>query len=145
MTATAEKDTIRIFHAGKEEGPMHTAAGILKPGESLEVPKALGEKLIAAYKHVKLAADVIPGAAAAQDEAKALRKQLKAAEEASIADGKVLTANAERIGALEAALGEFLSAGSKKDLDALKEKHAGLLPAAPAAPEAPKTDDAPAA
>lgn len=143
MTATLEKDTVRIFHSGKDHGPMNTAAGVLKPGESLPVPKALAEKLTAAYPHIKLASDIIPGSGEAEAESKKLKAELGEAKkiiEAGQAADKLATAHR---GALEEALGEFLAAGSKKDLDALKEKHAGLLPAAPAA-DAEKTD-APAA
>jgi len=64
MTQTqkpAGDELVRIFHTGKGHGPMSTASGDLLPGQSLEVPEALAAKLTAAYKHVKLAKDVIPG------------------------------------------------------------------------------------
>lgn len=62
--AAPAAEKVLIFHIGKGHGPMETADGILRPGASLEVSEALAAKLTGAYKHVKLAKDVIPGGAA---------------------------------------------------------------------------------
>ena len=75
-----------------------------------EVPESLAKKLIGAYKHVKLASSVVPSAGKSEDLAKE-NADLKA----QVAD-------------LQGRLREFLDAGSKKDLDALQDKHADAVP-----------------
>lgn len=125
--AAAAVPTVLIFHTGKGNGPMETAAGVLRPGASLEVPEPLAEKLCAAYKHIKLAKDVIPGGAAdpriaaenamLKAEIAKLTKQL---EDAPKGDAAALQA---QVNDLQGRLAEFLNA-DKKTLAGLQEKHA---------------------
>ena len=63
MTETKkEEKKVRIFHTGGIYGPLDTGNGRLEPGRYLDVKPELSKKLVGAYKHVKLASDVIPGA-----------------------------------------------------------------------------------
>lgn len=66
---------VLIYHTGDAHGPMETAAGRLRPGQSLSVPKALADKLIAAYPHIRLTSDLVPGGAKAA--AKAAEEKAK--------------------------------------------------------------------
>lgn len=127
--APAVEKQVLIFHTGEGYGPMETAGGRLIPGQSLSVPEKLAKTLVSAYRHVKYAADIIPGAQAAEmlsSEKAALLAQISALE------GKItgIVADSEaKVADLSARLKDFLEAGSKKDLDALKEKHADAVPA----------------
>lgn len=156
--AEAEK-LVSLFHTGTV-GPVDTKHGRLNPGQTLDVPEEVAVRLTRAYPHVKRAADILPGSkgpssAQAADKAK-LEAELAAANkkiEEQRADGaKLLEAAAaekaaleakiaelsggpapDGIAALQAALLEFQKASSKKDLEALQEKHKGLVPAPAAA------------
>lgn len=104
--AKDEKEVL-IYHTGDAHGPLDTAAGRLAPGQSLSVPKALAERLIAAYPHVKLASSLIPGSDKADAEKAKLQAKVKELEAANEAGAKE---NEE----LKAKLAEA-SKGSKKD------------------------------
>ena len=60
MTDTKKEGTVRMFHTGGIYGPLDTEYGRLSPGGSLKVSPELAKKFTRAYKHVKLASDVIP-------------------------------------------------------------------------------------
>jgi regulator of replication initiation timing len=124
--AEAEK-LVRIFHTGRGHGPMHTAKGVLTAGAWLDVPEALAEKLTRVYKHVRLAKDVIPGGL--PDPKLVAENEALKLEIAKLGEQLKDKPSDERVSALEAAAKDFLGAESKKDLDALKEKHAALVSA----------------
>ncbi len=149
-------DKVLIYHTGASHGPLDTSAGRLAPGQSLAVPAALAEKLLQAYPHIKRASDLLGGgpkaaALAADEKAKleATIEQLKkdgtaAIEKAEQGEKAALEKVAELekaaaeavpadVSALHGVIREFLAAGSKKDLEALQEKHKDSVPAAPAA------------
>lgn len=124
----AEKEVSIINHGA---GPMHTAKGVLNPGQSLSVPESLAKKLTGAYRHIRLASDIIPGqkdAEAAAAEAAALKAQIKELEGKLEGNEK---AAAGRIAELTDLLGKFAGAENKKELDALRAKHADALPKKP--------------
>lgn len=56
----AEEKKVLIFHTGKGHGPMDTGHGIIAPGTTLKVPEHCSKKLCAAYRHIKLASDIVP-------------------------------------------------------------------------------------
>lgn len=76
----ADVKLVRIFHTGDAHGPLNTAHGQLRPGQSLSVPEDLAKRLTNAYSHVKLAADVIPGAGGDPAAEKALAAKLAGAQ-----------------------------------------------------------------
>ena len=116
-TAVAEGETLDIFNASLSK--LSTSKGDLRVGQSLRLPTIEAKKCLK-YFGIRLTSDVAPAQA---DEAVALKKE-----------------NAElraEVKKLEAKLGDFLGASSKKELDILKEKHG---------PEkAPEPAEAPAA
>ncbi len=85
-----------IFHTGKGHGPMVTKFGTITPGASLQVPAELAAKLCAAYRHIKLAKDVIPGITAdpkvAEENAKLKAEIERLAKELEGAKGEGKTA-----------------------------------------------------
>lgn len=143
-----EEKQVLIHHKGEGYGPMDTAHGRLSAGQTLLVPASIAKKLVAAYRHVQLASDIIPGGAKAAGDAatekSALQAQVKKLE-ASLVDSNTSEKSAlEKVAALEAELEEvkighkgaedkvnglilvvreFLAADSKKALEALQEKH----------------------
>lgn len=124
MTKEAAEKQVSIINQGR--GPLDTVGGMLNPGQSVDVPEEVALRLTRAYPHIKLASDVVPSAKAneaAAGEAAALRAE-NADLKAQLKDGQ------EKVADLTARLQEFLEAGNKKDLDALKEKHAEAVGAA---------------
>lgn len=117
---TKQEKKVSIINQGV--APMHTEGGILAPNQSVEVSEETAAKLCRAYPHIKRASDVVPVSKDAAAENAALKAQLKAVE-------KQLADSEGKNGDLTGRLQEFLDAGSKKDLDALKEKHADAVPA----------------
>jgi len=102
-----------------------TSAGKLIRGQSIEVPEAEAASLCA-YKGIVLASSVVPSAGAGEKFARenaALLEKISALEDE-------LKESGTKVNDLSARLQEFLGAGSKKDLDALKDKHADAIPAA---------------
>ncbi|MES2155474.1 MAG: hypothetical protein V4510_10100 [bacterium] len=138
--APVAPETVKLFHTGKGFGPMSTSAGWLRPGESIDAPVALAEKLCRAYKHIRLAKDVIPGSdprAVAENvklkaEVEKLTKQLEEVKgdgTKAIADleQKLALADAGDKAALQGVVRDFLAADSKKALEALQEKHKDIV------------------
>lgn len=114
----AEKDAekmVAVINQGA--GPMDTAHGKIMPGGALSLPESLAKKIVGAYRHIKLASDVVPGAgegvalaaekAKLQAQVKELEAKLKGADEQAAAVVK-----------------DLLGAENKKDLDVLKAKYA---------------------
>lgn len=139
MTEVADKPQeklVSIINQGA--GPMDTGHGRVLPGGSLEVPESLAKKLVGAYRHIKLASDIIPGQKdkeAAAAESASLKEKI-AALEAQISELQGDDTNAKQIEALKAReadlvgrLQEFLDAKDKKSLEALQEKHAEAVAA----------------
>lgn len=137
MAEAPTGERIKLVNTGR--GPINLAEGILKPNSanSIEVSKADADKYRRAYPHVKNIADIFPDASAdiakLQAEHEALKKKAASLESLlGISDQAKVDLQA-KVDDLTGRLKEFLEAGSKKDLDALQEKHAEAVPAA--APE----------
>lgn len=130
-------------------------------GNAVHVPKPLADSLMRAYKHIKDAKSIFPAVvdvdalkkehAAFKAKAEGLEKALglsdqeKQALSAKVAELEAQLASVQpgdkaaleaKVADLSSRLQEFLGAASKKDLDALKEKHSEAVPSAGSEPQA---------
>ena len=157
----APEEQVTLVNTGKAKYQILPGIDLLpNSGNTVAVAKPLAEKLRRAYPAIKNVADVfsktfdIDGLkranAALEAKAQALEKALglsddekkalrdKVAElEGKIASAVDAPALEAQVKDLQGRLAEFLGAGSKKELDALQEKHADAVPAAPAAEAKP--------
>lgn len=126
VAPAVEEKQVQIINQGP--GPLDTAHGRLRANSenTLLVPESVAKKLTGAYRFIKLVSDILPDVGGVQ-----------AKLEAHVKDLEALLKGAEAKSAdLGARLQEFLGAESKKDLDALQEKHADALEAPkPAEPD----------
>lgn len=126
MTEVAEKPQDKAVSIINQGGaPMDTLGGRLMPGQSIDVPASEAAKLCRAYAHIKLASDIVPSSKA-NESASAENAALKA--KVAELEGQIVVHEA-KVEDLSGRLQEFLDAGSKKDLDALQEKHAEAVEA----------------
>lgn len=150
--ATLEKDPVADAPAAEEMVTLvNQGRGdlVVLPGKNgtilsgsrntLSVPKSLADKIRRHNKDVKNVKDIFPDSPdlaklqaeneALKNKASTLEKLLNGADlgkKASIDEVAALKAKVEDLGTR---LKEFLEAGSKKDLDALKDKHAEAVAA----------------
>lgn len=112
----APEKQVAVINQGNNS--LSTSKGLLRPNQSLELPESEANRLTK-YKSVVKASDITPSIGRAENlqaENAKLKGQISGLnKEISDLGGK----NSE----LDAKLKEFLAAGSKKDLEALQEKH----------------------
>jgi len=121
QAAKPEVKMVAVMNQGV--APHSTSVGMLRPGQSVEVPEAEAKKLCA-YRDIVLASSVVPSIGKAetlQAENAVLRGKIADME-------KQLGESTGKVTDLSGRLKAFLEA-DKKDLPALQKEHADAVPA----------------